>query len=102
MPEYRQARHAKAQRQRTAAQTSSTQQPQHQQQRSRVTHLQSVAKAVGYAVAEATDGWEADDVIGALCAAANVAGQQRRCSKLSPACACCHRLHPVSSSPESP
>jgi hypothetical protein len=81
VPEYRKARHAKAQRQRTAAQTSSTQQPQRQQQRSRVTHLQSVAKAVGYSVAEATDGWEADDVIGALCAAADIAGRQRKCHK---------------------
>lgn len=79
MLEYRSQRHAKAQRQRVAVQTSRPHQPQQQQQqRSRRSHLQHIAEAAGYTVVEAADGWEADDVIGALCAAADVARDARR------------------------
>jgi hypothetical protein len=74
VPEYRKQRHAKAQQRRAAAQATRPRRDQ-QHQQSRVHYLHSVARAVGYTVIEATNGWEADDVIGALCAAADVAGE---------------------------
>ena len=78
VPEYGRQRHAKAQRQRLAVQTSRPNQPQHRQQRSRRQHLQHIAEAAGYTVVEAMAGWEADDVIGALCAATDAADNARR------------------------
>lgn len=82
MPDYKQKRHAKVQQRQAATQAAAAAPRKRQQpQRKTPSHLHSIAKAAGYTVVAATDGWEADDIIGALCAvadAAATAGASRR------------------------
>lgn len=72
VPDYLRKRHEKLQERQTGAQPALSQQTQRTRQ-GRRSRLHDVAEAAGCVVAVASHGWEADDVIGALCAAADAA-----------------------------